>query len=338
MGEDMIELDGSIGEGGGQIVRTALGLSLATQQPFRITNIRANRSTPGLRPQHVTAVRAAASIGEAEVGDVSVGTSSFTFAPTTVAPGRYSFDVGTAGSAVLVLQTILPPLLTARAPSTITVTGGTHVKWAPPFDFFAAAFCPLVERMGPILRPTLDQPGFYPKGGGKCSMTVEPVADLDPMDLTERGILHRVRARSIVANLPRHIAERELSTLGEGLPVDLDDRRIETPSARGAGNALLLALDYERVTTVLSAMGEKGTPAEDVAMGLVDEARSYLAADAPVDPHLADQLLIPLALGGGRFRTTTLTAHTHTNAALIERFLGATFEVEEEGGAWRVSV
>jgi RNA 3'-terminal phosphate cyclase (ATP) len=333
----MIEIDGTMGEGGGQIVRTALGLSLATQQSFRITNIRAGRSTPGLRPQHVAAVRAAAALGEAAVDDVTVGTRAFTFAPSAVAPGRYAFDVGTAGSAPLVLQTVLPALLTAMAPSTITVTGGTHVKWAPPFDFFAASFCPLVQRMGPTLRPSLDRAGFYPKGGGQCTITVEPVADLAPLDLTERGALRRVQARAIVANLPRHIGERELATLREGLPVDLDDSRIESPSARGAGNVLLLTLDYEHVTIVLSAMGEKGTPAEDVASGLVDAARSYLAADAPVDPHLADQLLIPLALGGGRFCTTTLTAHTHTNAFVIERFVGDCFSVEEGEGDWLVS-
>lgn len=333
----MIEIDGAMGEGGGQIVRTALGLSLATQRPFRIRKIRANRSPPGLRSQHVTAVEAATQIGRAEVSTIEEGTSAFTFEPATVEPGRYQFDVGTAGSAVLVLQTVLPALLTARAPSTVTVTGGTHGRWAPPFNFFADAFLPLVQRMGPVLRASLGRPGFYPQGGGRCTLEVEPVAELQPLELTERGVLTRVRARSIIANLPRHIAERELATLREGLPVDLDDTRIDTPNARGAGNALLLELDYEHVTTVVSGIGEKGTPAEEVAMDVVDEARDDLAADAPVGPDLADQLLISLALGGGTFRTTTLTAHTHTNAAVIERFLGSTFEVAEAGGTWRVS-
>jgi RNA 3'-terminal phosphate cyclase (ATP) len=333
----MIEIDGTMGEGGGQIVRTALGLSLATQQPFRITDIRARRSTPGLRPQHVAAVRAAATIGQAEVEDVTVGTRSFAFVPSAVAPGRYAFDVGTAGSAVLVLQAVLPALLTAPAPSTLTVTGGTHVKWAPPYDFFASAFCPLVERMGPTLRPALARPGFYPKGGGQCTLAVEPVAALAPLEWTKRGALRRTEARAIVANLPRHIGERELATLRDGLPIDLDAARIETPAARGAGNALLLRLDTAHGTTVLSAMGEKGTPAEDVARDLVATARAYLAADAPVDAHLADQLLIPLALGGGRFRTTTLTPHTHTNAAVIERFVGDCFSVTEADGGWLIS-
>ena len=333
----MIEIDGTMGEGGGQIVRTALGLSLATQQPFRITNIRARRSAPGLRPQHVTAVRAAAAVGRAEVEAVREGTSAFTFVPTAVAPGQYAFEVGTAGSAVLVVQTVLPALLTAEAPSTTTVTGGTHVKWAPPFEFFASAFCPLVQWMGPVLRPSLVRPGFYPKGGGQGTLAVEPVADLAPLDLTERGALRRVRARSIVANLPRHIGERELATLRDGLPVDVDEARIETPAARGAGNALVLRLDYEHVTAVVSGVGEQGKPAEDVAREVVDEARAYLGADAPVDAHLADQLLIPLALGGGRFRATSLTAHTHTNAAVIERFVGDCFSVTEADGSWLIS-
>lgn len=334
----MIEIDGSIGEGGGQIVRTALGLSLATQRPFRITNVRANRAHPGLRPQHVTAVEAAAAIGTADVSAVEVGTSAFSFAPETVVPGRHQFDVGTAGSAVLVLQAILPALLTASAPSTVTVTGGTHNRSAPPFDFFDTTFLPLLERMGPTLRASLDRPGFYPEGGGRSTLEVQPVSSLDALELTERGALRRTVARAIIAHLPRHIAERELATLAEGLSVDLDAARIETPSAPSAGNALLLRLAHDPVTTVVSGIGEKGTLAEDVAMGVGEAAHDYLTASAPVGPCLADQLLIPLALGGGTFRTTTLTRHTHTNAAVIERFFGATFSVEQEGGGWEVSV
>jgi len=333
----MIAVDGSVGEGSGQIVRTALGLSLATQRPFRIANIRANRSRPGLRPQHLTAVETATTIGQAEVSDVTEGTSQFTFSPRTVEPGRYQFDVGTAGSAILVLQTVLPPLLTATAPSTVTVTGGTHNRSAPPFDFFAASFLPIVERMGPVLRAALDRPGFYPKGGGRCTVKVEPVATLDPLELTERGESQRRRARAIIANLPRHIAERELATLQEELPIELDDTRIETPSSRSAGNALLLELTFDHGTTVIIGSGEKGKPAEKVAMEVVKEARRYLSADAPVGPHLADQLLIPLALGGGTFRTTTLTNHTHTNAAVIERFVGDRFSIEEADTGWLVS-
>ena len=313
----MVEIDGSMGEGGGQIVRTALSLSLAAQRPLRLTNIRANRSRPGLRPQHVTAVRAAAAIGEATVSEVREGTRTLTFEPSTVVPGTYHFDIGTAGSAVLVLQTVLLPLLTAERPSRITVTGGTHNKFAPPFDFFATTFLPVVERMGATLHAALDRPGFYPKGGGRCTVEVQPVAELEPLSLTARGAARPPCIRAIVANLPRHIAEREIATLREALSVEIGETRIETPSSLSAGNALLLELPFRHVTEVVSGIGEKGLPAEKVAMGVAEEAQSYLNADAPVDSHLADQLLLPLALGGGQFRTATLTAHTHTNAAVI---------------------
>lgn len=332
----MVEIDGSMGEGGGQIVRTALSLSVITQEPVRITNIRAGRSRPGLRPQHVTAVEAAATISSGTVEGDEKGSSTLTFDPSGVHPGTYRFDVGTAGSAILVLQTVLPPLLTATRSSTVMVVGGTHNRSAPPFEFFARTFLPLLERMGPVLRPRLHQPGFYPKGGGECTLEIIPVEHLEPLTLMERGAEQTRRAHAIVANLPRHIGERELDTLREGLPGGLDEGRIETPSSRGAGNALVLELVYEHLTEVVSAIGEKGLPAEQVALGVVDEARSYLSASAPVGSHLADQLLLPLVLAGGRFRTTTLSAHTHTNAAVIEQFVGDALSFKRGSEGWEV--
>lgn len=244
--------------------------------------------------------------------------------------------MGTAGSAILVLQTVLPPLLTAPRSSTVTVEGGTHNRSAPPFEFFARAFLPLVERMGPVLRAQLHRPGFYPKGGGECTVDVTPVESLESFSLMNRGASRGRRARAIVANLPRHIGERELDTLGQELPGGLDDGRIETPSAVGAGNALILELAFDHLTTVVSGIGRKGLPAEKVAASVAEAARSYLSADAPVDPHLADQLLLPLALGGGRFRTTALTAHTHTNAAVIERFTEGRLDLRAGDRGWIV--
>jgi len=334
----MIEIDGSVGVGGGQIVRTALALSVATQRPIHFSNVRAKRSQPGLRPQHLTAVEAAAEIGDADVSSIEEGAREFTFSPTSIVPGRYSFDVGTAGSAILVLQTILPPLVTAEGPSTVSVTGGTHAKFAPTYEFFATAFVPLVERMGPVLHTSLDRYGFYPRGGGMCTLEVTPADPVRPLHLTDRGRPLRRRLRAIVANLPDHIAEREIATVQEGLSDEMDDTRIDRPPSASAGNALILELVYENLTEVIAAIGEKGVRAEAVAMGLVDEARRYLDHDAPVGPYLADQLLLPLVLGGGAIRATTLTAHTHTNAAIIEEIVGERFSVTEAGSGWRIAV
>jgi len=332
----MIEIDGSMGEGGGQIVRTALSLALLHRQPFRMTNIRAGRNPSGLRPQHKTAVEAAADIGDAQVTGATVGNTTLSFEPEGLHPGTYHFDVGTAGSAVLVLQSVLPPLLTASRASRVTVVGGTHVRSAPPFEYLANTFLPLVERMGPVCRAQMDRPGFYPKGGGRCSVKVTPVPDLDALDLLDRGREQLRRARVLLSDLPRHIAERELSTLREHLPGGVDEERIDTPSARGAGNALLIELQFEQVTEVISEIGEKGRPAEDVAQAAAQTARMYLEAGVPVGPHLADQLLLPLVQGGGRFRTGTLTPHTHTNAAVISQFMDDPLSIRQHNGSWIV--
>lgn len=332
----MIEIDGSMGEGGGQIPRTALALSLLEQQPLRLRHIRAGRDPAGLRPQHTTAVEAAAAIGDATVSGASVGSTTLTFVPEGVQPGTYHFDVGTAGSAVLVLQTVLPPLLTAQRSSRITVVGGTHVHSAPSFEFFARTFLSIVERMGPVCRAEMDRPGFYPRGGGQCSLEVTPVAPLDPLDLTHRGREQRRRARVLLSTLPRHIAERELETLREHLPGGVDEQIVDTSSTRGAGNALLIELQFAHVTEVVSAIGEKGRPAESVAQAAAQAARSYLEADAPVGAHLADQLLLPLVMGGGQFRTSTLTPHFHTNAAVIGQFFDDPLTVRADGSSWVV--
>lgn len=332
----MIEIDGSMGEGGGQVVRTALSLALLLRQPFRMTNIRAGRNPSGLRPQHKTAVQAAAEIGGAHVNGATIGSTTLSFVPEDLHPGTYHFEVGTAGSAVLVLQTVLPPLLTASRPSRVTVVGGTHVRSAPPFEYLAKTFLPLLERMGARCRARMDRPGFYPKGGGQCSVEVTPVPHLDPLDLVDRGAEEHRRARVLLANLPRHIAERELNTLREHLPSGVDEERVDTPSALGAGNALMIELQFEHVTEVASAIGEKGRPAESVAQEAAQAARAYLESDVPVGPHLADQLLLPLVRGGGRFRTSTLTTHTHTNAAVIGRFVEDPFSIRQDDGSWIV--
>src|SRR5262245_13883144 len=214
----MITIDGSFGEGGGQILRTALGLALVTGKAFRIVKIRAGRKQPGLLRQHLTAVNAASTIGCAEVTGASIGSTELTFVPQTVLPAHHSFAVGTAGSATLVLQTVLPALLMAGGLSTLTLEGGTHNPFAPPFDFLARCFLPLISRMGPTVTADLERPGFYPAGGGKFQVTITPAGQsLGRLDLIDRGEIRARRARAIVAGLPINIAERELAVIAARL-------------------------------------------------------------------------------------------------------------------------
>ena len=345
----MIHLDGSQGEGGGQILRTALGLSLVTGVPFRMEKVRAGREKPGLLRQHLTAVNAAVSVGAAEVEGATLGSRELTFwpgKPHPVGGGEFTFAVGTAGSAGLVLQTVLPALLTAKGPSRLTLEGGTHNPFAPPFNFLARAFLPLVNRMGPGVTATLVRPGFYPAGGGKLEVLVEPCPRLQPLELMQRGKPRTRSARALIAGLARGIATRELAIVRERLGWTEEQCEVdELPTACGPGNALILEVVNEHVTEIFSGFGQRGVAAERVATQVSQEVRDYLAAPgAPAaGEHLADQLLIPLALaGGGAFSTVSPSRHTVTNVETIIRFLPhIRFELREPSSddqAWAVVV
>jgi len=337
----VLTLDGSMGEGGGQILRTALSLSIVTETPIRIERIRAARPKPGLARQHLTAVQAAAEVGGAELEGAELGSTSLTFRPTGIFPGDYRFSTGGAGSTTLVLQTVLPPLLVASDPSEIVLEGGTHNPSAPPFDFLDRAFAPLLGRMGGDVRLNLERPGFYPAGGGRFTAGITPSEILRPLSLPERGAVLRRSARALVANLPRHIAERELETAGEVLGIPDDDRSvIEIHKPPGPGNAVVIEIDCEEVTEVFTGFGKRGVPAEEVARGAAERARDWEAAGVAAGPHLADQLLLPLALaGGGSFTTVTPTTHARTNTDVIRRFLDRDVAFHDEGaGRWRVTV
>ena len=337
----MIEIDGSFGEGGGQIVRTSLALSLATGKPVRLFNIRAGRSRPGLLHQHLTALGAAAQIGRADCQGAELGSRQLVFEPHGVRPGQYRFDVGSAGSATLVLQTVLPVLLTADAPSRLTLEGGTHNPLAPPFEFLEKAFLPLVERMGPKVTVRLDRPGFYPAGGGKMRVEVTPCKKLGSLSLLDRGPVRDCRARAVVSRLPLHIAERELKVVRRRLSLPTDKLElIEETRSRGPGNVVLIEVECENVTEVFAAFGQRGLPAERVAEEAAEQAAHYLEAGVPVGPHLADQLVLPMALGaGGSFVTTTPSRHLTTNIEVIRRFLEVRIDIRELGtGKFRLDV
>jgi RNA 3'-terminal phosphate cyclase (ATP) len=336
----MILLDGSQGEGGGQILRSALGLSLLTGAPFRIDNIRAGRPRPGLMRQHLTAVEAAAAVGRAQVEGAAIGSRSVSFRPGRVEGGDFTFSVGTAGSTTLVLQTVLPALVTAPRPSTLLLEGGTHNSASPPFDFLVRAYLPLLGRMGPQVTATLERPGFYPAGGGRLRVTVTPAAALAPLILEQRGLLKQRRVRAVVANLPRIIAERELARLGARLQWESSAYSIEERTdAIGPGNVVIVDLESEHVTEVFTGFGEKTVRSEAVADKVAEEVEAYLRAEAPVGPHLADQLILLLALSrAGTFVTAAPTNHSRTQLAVIDHFLGPVVRGTEEGaGRWRFS-
>ncbi len=330
MAETLLHIDGAMGEGGGQILRTALSLSLCLGRPFRISNLRAARRRPGLRAQHLAAVRAAAEIGGARVAGAGLGSRALSFVPGAPRPGDYHFDVGTAGSTTLVLQTVLPALLQLGAPSRLLIEGGTHNPRAPPFEFLQSVFLPLIRRMGPRVEAALDRYGFYPRGGGRIRVQVRPCEGLQPLYLLERGRVVSMAARVLLAHLPDHIAERELRVIAAGLqlpPGQLAVDRLD--EAVGPGNALLLAVRSERLDELFSAIGERGLRAESVAGEVVRQAQRYLAAGVPVGPCLADQLLLPLALaGGGAYRTLEPTLHTRTQIELIGRFVEVPMRTE----------
>lgn len=328
----MLTIDGAMGEGGGQIIRTSLACSLITGTPFRITRIRAKRRKPGLMRQHLTAVKAAAELGHAELSGAEIGSSELEFKPRTVRPGAYHFAIGTAGSTMLVLQTVLPALLLADAPSELTLEGGTHNPLAPTFDFIEKAFLPLIRRMGPSVQATLVRHGFAPVGAGRVQVEIRP-APLEPFELLERGAIVRREGRVLLAHLPESIARREIRRASKRLGWEESLFSIEHLDApRGPGNAVVLELESEHVTEVFAAIGERGKPAERVADEAAGELLGYLEAGVPVGVHLADQLLLPLALAkGGAFRTLRLSGHTRTQMEVLRRFLGVEFRVEEAG-------
>jgi RNA 3'-terminal phosphate cyclase (ATP) len=345
MTKDLIQIDGSQGEGGGQILRTALALSLVTGQPFRISKIRAGRKNPGLLRQHLTAVKAAQAIGQAQVDGAHLGATQLTFTPGQITAGDYHFAIGTAGSATLVLQTVLPALLLQRdgyeTATRLTLEGGTHNPFAPPFGFLTRAFLPLLKRMGAEVNAQLLRHGFYPAGGGQFTVEVEPVAQLAALSLHERGDIRTKAARALVASLPRNVAERELKVVREKLNWNAEWLHVEeVRNSPGPGNVVSLEIESAHLTEVFTGFGERGVPAEAVANKVIQEARRYLAAEVPVGEYLADQLLLPLALaGGGSFVTLPPSRHTTTNIEVIQQFLPLRITTHQlNNRAWQIEI
>ncbi|WP_146535168.1 RNA 3'-terminal phosphate cyclase [Rubripirellula reticaptiva] len=323
----MIEIDGSEGEGGGQIIRSSLALAAVTGKPVRLQNIRAGRSKPGLLRQHLTGVKAIAEIAGGEMIGADLGSRELTFTPGTVRGGEYRYQVGSAGSAVLVAQTVLPALMMSDASSTVTVGGGTHASWAPPFDFFERCFLPLVSQMGANVTASISAHGFYPAGGGEITVGVNPSSGLRGIELVERLGEMRPRVIALVSKVPTSVGDRECDVIRRKADWNVDVCEvIEVAKSGGPGNAVMIECQFDNVTELFVGFGKIGVRAEPIARSTLREARKYLVSDVPVGPYLADQLLMPMGLAASqgrasRFRTTTLTQHSLTHIAILKRFL-----------------
>jgi len=341
----MIEIDGSHGEGGGQILRTALALSCITGAPFRLVNVRKGRPRPGLQPQHLASVRAAGAVSGARVIGDAKGSTELLFHPGPIRGGDLALDIGTAGSVTLVLQTVIPALLFAEMPSRVRLTGGTHVPWSPSFHYLAEIFAPALARMGGHVRLAIARHGFYPAGGGAVSAEARPAARLRPLIVTEGGGLARVRGTSGVGRLPLSIAERQRDAaiallrgrLGERVSIEIETRAVASPTP---GTFLFLRADSRNWAAGFCALGAPGKRAETVGEEAAQALLSH-AGGAPVDPHLADQLVPYLAIASGtsEIATSCVTRHLLTNLWTVSQFLPMRYEVtgkEGEPGHLRV--
>jgi len=330
--QSSLSIDGSLGEGGGQILRTSLALALMTGKPFTLTNIRSRRAKPGLMAQHLRAVGAAREIGKAKVQGDRLGSQSLIFEPTGLSCGDFQFDIGTAGSTSLVLQTILPPLSFATASSTVVLTGGTHVPWSPCFQFLEMHWLHYMRKIGFDIRLELEAAGFYPRGGGRVLATVRPASRLSPLCLINRGNLKNIRGISAVTNLNYSIAERQklqavkrLSDVSRAIEIAI--LRLPSPSR---GSLLLLLAEFENSQCCFYGLGALGKRAETVADEAVNEFIGFLATDGAIDHYLADQLVLPLALSAGvsEIRTSKVTQHLTTSAEIVKMFLPVSIEVD----------
>ncbi len=338
---EMTEIDGSEGEGGGQILRTSLSLSACGGKPIHIRNIRSGRKKPGLMRQHLSCVRAAAAVCNAKVKGASIGSKAVEFIPGDVKAGEYHFSIGSAGSSSLVFQTVLPALLLTEKPSKLIFEGGTHNPLAPNYDFLCDAFLPMLVRMGLRYETKIKQYGFFPVGGGHWSIEITPAKSYRQLQIEDCGELIDVKARCMGTGIPSHVMLREKKLLQERAGWPEHAISAESVRALGSGNVVVIAAHYANTCEVVDSIGALGIPAERVAQKALERMRKYQRTGAPIGEHLADQLLLPLAVAaGGNFVTGKLSDHTRTNIAVIEKISDVTIKVEatESKHRWRIHV
>lgn len=331
-----------MGEGGGQILRSALALSSITGKAFVIDRIRAKRPRPGLLRQHFCGVQGAAAICDAKVEGLELGSTRLSYSPGKIKGGQYHLPIGSAGSTSLVLQTILLPLIVAKVEAEVWIEGGTHNPFSPPFEFLQKCYLPILKRMGADVELKMERAGFYPAGGGSIRCVIKLTGGLKSLDLCSRGALVDVTAQILACQLPLHVTSREKAQLLLDLNTSEDKVTIrDVGNDFGSGNIVYVNVEHEHVTEVFSVLGERGKSAEKVAKEAVDEAKDYLKFKGAVGEHLADQLLLPMALaGGGSFTCTKLSSHFLTNIEVIKMFLDVQVHVSEntESGCHLVTV
>lgn len=328
-----LALDGSQGEGGGQILRTALALSLITGRPLELHSIRAKRAKPGLQRQHLACVEAAARIGSATLTGAEIGSTELTFLPGAVRGGRYEFRIGSAGSTQLLMQTLLPPLLHANESAELFLEGGTHNPLAPPEPFIQQAFLPALRQMGFNVTLELERPGFYPQGGGRCRVCIQPSSTRQAFvrETAPAAADRRVTALLCLEGLPEELGQRALARLGALWELSPESLTLQqTRRALGAGFTVHLAIREDGFANVFSEFGEKRIASTRLIEAVTQSAREFLEHDVPVDEHLADQLLLPMALavGGTIVTRVTRSQHLQTNADILQRFLGPVLSLE----------
>ncbi len=343
---EMIVIDGSQGEGGGQIFRTTLSLAMCLRIPVKIINIRAGRKKPGLLRQHLTCLKAAKEVCNATVTGDELGGASVTFLPGNVQSGEYHFSIGSAGSTTLVFQTLVMPLLLAEGVSELTLEGGTHNGMSPSYDFIRQCFIPMLERMGCRLTTEIERIGFYPAGGGQWRVRIHPIARhvdvIAPLKLLAPGKLIQCRVSAMSDKIPEHVTERELKYIKKKLTGLCSDLTLQQKliSSLGPGNVVSLLAEMEHITEVFECVGERNISAERVAGRVVGDCKRYLESGATVGEHLADQLLLPMILGqGGSFCTLEPSQHLLTNIAVIKQLVGAEIKLTEMNkDCWQVDV
>jgi RNA 3'-terminal phosphate cyclase (ATP) len=335
----MIVVDGSQGEGGGQILRTAVALSAVAHEPVRITHIRARRPNPGLAPSHVTSVEAVSALCDAKVDDLYPGSRDITFHPGELLGGDFRFDIGTAGSISLVIQGLLLPALLSKSRTTITLTGGTNVKWSPPIDYMTRVHIPLIEKFGAKCDIEVTSRGFYPEGGGEVRLDVDPVGRPSPISLTSPGKVSRVRGVAFSQNLPDHVITRMKHAAMKRL-VKFADVKVASESSSGVsvGAGMLLAAECENSILGASALGEKGVRAERLGESCADDLIETIGSGAAVDDYMVDQVLPYMAVASGSSVVVAeeVTEHARTNMLVIEQMLHRTFSVEKMEGLVKI--